>query len=217
MEPVQVILPCLNEAAALPSVLTGLPAGFRPLVVDNGSTDGTAELARRLGAEVVDCVERGYGAACHAGLLAAVAPVIAVMDADGSLAGADLPRLVAPIHRGTADLVIGTRRPVSRRAWPWRLRFANRQLARQLSGRTGIKINDLGPMRAMRREALLELRLRDRRSGYPAETLIGAADAGWRIDQIEIDYAPRIGRSKITGTPWGAARAVRDLRAAIRS
>ncbi|QDP96152.1 glycosyltransferase family 2 protein [Microlunatus elymi] len=217
MEAVQVILPCWNEVAALPSVLASLPAGFTPLVVDNGSDDGSAEMARSLGAVVIDCPERGYGAACDAGLRAATAPVVAVMDADGSLDGADLPRLVAPILGRSADLSICSRRPAGRAAWSWRLRFANRRLAGQLSRRTGIKIIDLGPMRAARREALLDLDLRDRRSGYPAETLIAAADAGWRICQVDVGYAPRIGKSKITGTPLGALRAVQDLRAAIRS
>jgi glycosyltransferase involved in cell wall biosynthesis len=215
MGSVQVILPCLNEAAALPTVLAAIPPDYQPLVVDNGSDDGTAAVAEKLGATVVRCPTRGYGAACHAGLQASVAEVVVVMDADGSLDGNQLPLVVDPVRDGRADLMIGSRRPVDHAAWPWWLRLANAVLARQLSGRTGQRIRDLGPMRAARRKHLLSLGLQDRRNGYPAETLIAAADAGWRIDQVEVDYRPRIWRSKITGTPLGAIRAVRDLRAVL--
>lgn len=213
---VQVILPCLNEAAALPTVLAGLPTDYHALVVDNGSTDDTAAVARRLGATVIDCAQRGYGAACHAGLEAASAPVVAVMDADGTLDSAELPRVAEPVLGGAVDLMIGARQPTSAAAWPWRLRWANRRLAAQLGRRTGVRLVDLGPMRAAPREALLALGLRDRRSGYPAETVIAAADAGWRIEQVSVGYAPRIGRSKVSGTPIGALRAVIDTRGAIR-
>lgn len=217
MESVQVILPCLNEAAALATVIGTIPAGYGVLVVDNGSDDGSAEVARGLGADVIDCPERGYGAACQAGLLAADADLVAVMDADGSLDGAQLPRLINLVQDDAVDLAIGIRRPSSRGAWPWWLRLANAELARELSVRTGRRIRDLGPMRAARRESLLGLGLRDRRSGYPAETVVAAAAARWRIGQVEVDYHPRIGRSKVTGTPVGALRAVRDLRAVLAS
>ncbi|QGN34998.1 glycosyltransferase family 2 protein [Microlunatus sp. Gsoil 973] len=215
MESVQVVLPCLNEAAALPTVLASIPSGYRVLVVDNGSVDATAEVAREFGAAVVSCPTRGYGAACHAGLQAATCDVVVLMDADGSLDGGQLPRVVDPVRDGRADLMIGSRRPVDHAAWPWWLRLANAELARELSIRTGQRIRDLGPMRAARRERLLSLGLQDRRSGYPAETVVAAADAGWWIGQVEVDYRPRIGRSKVTGTPMGAFRAVRDLRAVM--
>ncbi|WP_091528025.1 glycosyltransferase family 2 protein [Microlunatus soli] len=215
-DPVQVILPCLNEAAALPAVLARLPAGYHALVVDNGSTDGSATVARDHGAAVVSCGQRGYGAACHAGLEAATAPLVAVMDADGTLDAAELPRLTAPVLADDADLVIGAREPTDASAWPWRLRWANRRLAGQLRRRTGVPLVDLGPMRVARRDALLTLGLRDRRSGYPAETVINAAAAGWRIEQVPVGYAPRIGRSKVSGTPLGALRAVIDMSGAIR-
>ena len=217
MESVQVILPCLNEADALPAVIGAIPAGYDVLVVDNGSDDGSAQVARGLGAAVVDCPERGYGAACHAGLVASEADIVAVMDADGSLDGAQLPRLVDPVADETVDLAIGVRCPVGQGAWPWWLRLANAELARQLSARTRLRIRDLGPMRVARRESLLALGLRDRRSGYPAETVVAATTAGWRIGQIEVDYHPRVGRSKVTGTPIGALRAVRDLRGVLAS
>jgi glycosyltransferase involved in cell wall biosynthesis len=208
---VDLILPCLNEAAALPWVLTRLPDGVRAVVVDNGSTDGSAEIAAGLGALVVPCDVRGYGAACHAGLEASTAPVVAFLDADASLDPRQLVRVTAPVLSGQIDLMLGRRRPVSRNVWPWHLRLANAELSRRIRRRTGVQLRDLGPMRAARREALLALELRDRRSGYPLETVVKAADADWRIAEVDVDYLPRSGRSKVTGTPLGAARAVLDM------
>jgi glycosyltransferase involved in cell wall biosynthesis len=212
---VEVVLPCLNEAEALPWVLSRLPDGIAAIVVDNGSTDSSASIADRWGARVVRVEQRGYGAACHAGLLAATAPVVAVMDADASLDPQQLSRVVAPVLSGASDLVLGRRVPVSRAAFPWQLRVANRALARRIRRRTGVRIADLGPMRAARRVDLLSLDLVDRRSGYPAETVVRAADAGWRIAEVAVDYLPRRGRSKVTGTPLGVWHAVRDMSAAI--
>jgi glycosyltransferase involved in cell wall biosynthesis len=212
---VDVVLPCLNEAEALPWVLARMPVGMTPLVVDNGSTDGSVAVAERWGARVVHAEQRGYGAACHAGLLAARAPIVVVMDADASLDPRQLPQVVAPVAGGTCDLVLGRRVPTVRGAFPWQLRIANRALARRIRQRTGVRIADLGPVRAARREDLLGLAILDRRSGYPAETLVRAADAGWRISEVPVDYLPRRGRSKVTGTPLGVWRAVRDMSAAI--
>lgn len=213
MSPVEVdlVLPCLNEASALPWVLGRLPAGVRAVVVDNGSTDGSPEIAARLGATVVRCDLRGYGAACHAGLEASTAAVVAFLDADASLDPQQLVRVTAPVLAGQIDLMLGRRRPISGDAWPWHLRVANAELARRIRRRTGVRLRDLGPMRAARREALLGLQLTDRRSGYPLETVVRAADAGWRIAEVDVDYLPRSGRSKVTGTPLGAARAVKDM------
>ena len=207
------MLPCLDEAAALPWVLARMPAGYRPIVVDNGSRDGSPEIAAQLGATVVVAERRGYGAACHAGLLAATAPLVAVMDADASLDPQQLPDLVAPLRSEEADLVVGARRLVSRASQSWSLRVANAEMCRRLRRRTGLPLRDLGPMRAAGRVALLGLDLQDRRSGYPVETVVRAADAGWRVRAVEIDYHPRRGRSKVTGTPLGAWRAVRDMSA----
>ncbi len=208
---VDLVLPCLNEAAALPWVLERLPPGVRAIVVDNGSTDDSAAVAARLGATVVQCEIKGYGAACHAGLEAADADVVAVMDADASLDPRQLVRVTAPVVADRADLIVGRRRPVSRQVWPWHLRLANAELSRRIRRRTGVALHDLGPMRAGRRTALLGLGLTDRRSGYPLETVVRAADAGWRIAEVDVDYLPRSGRSKVTGTPLGAARAVLDM------
>jgi len=206
-----VLLPCLDEADALPWILGRMPTGFRPLVIDNGSRDGSAQLAADLGATVLHAERRGYGAACHAGLVAATAPLIAVMDADASLDPLQLPDLIAPLVRGEADLVVGVRRLTHRRAQPWTLRLANAELARRVRRRTGLSLRDIGPMRAARREALLGLDIQDRRSGYPVETVVRAADAGWRVAAVDTDYLLRRGRSKVTGTPLGAWRAVRDI------
>jgi glycosyltransferase involved in cell wall biosynthesis len=206
-----VILPCLNEASALPWVLQRMPAGFRPIVVDNGSTDGSGGLARSLGATVVREPRPGFGAAAHAGVLAATADLVCFCDCDGSLDPRQLPRLAEPLLAGAADLVLGRRSPTRRDAWPLPARLANRELARRIHDRTGVRLHDLGPMRAAGREALLGLNLTDRRFGYPLEMVLNAAAAGWRIAEVEVAYLPRIGKSKVTGTVRGSVRTVRDM------
>jgi glycosyltransferase involved in cell wall biosynthesis len=218
-----VVLPCLDEAAALPWVLARIPAGYRAIVADNGSTDGSAEVAAALGAVVVHVPQRGFGAAVHAGLvaadrLAAAAgstddDLVCVLDADGSFDPRQLPRVVDPVRAGTTDLMLGRRRPVGRGAWPPHARLGNAFLAWRLNRTAGVAIHDLGPMRAARRSALLGLGLRDRRFGYPLEMVVKAARAGWRIGEVEVDYAPRADgtRSKVTGTVRGTVRTVRDM------
>ncbi|MFF4771365.1 glycosyltransferase family 2 protein [Microtetraspora fusca] len=209
---VDVVLPCLDEAGALPWVIGRLPPGFRAIVVDNGSSDGSAEIARSLGAVVVAEPRRGFGAACRRGLLAATTDVVCFCDCDATLDPRQLPRVAGPVLRGDADLVLGRRRPVARGAWPLPARLANRELARLVRRRTGVRVHDLGPMRAARRAELLALNLADRRSGYALEMLVRAADAGWRVSETDVDYRPRIGRSKVTGTARGYWQAVRDMR-----
>ncbi|MFE2283002.1 glycosyltransferase family 2 protein [Streptomyces sp. NPDC059443] len=208
---VDVVLPCLNEAEALPWVLARIPAGWRALVVDNGSTDGSADLARSLGATVVEESRRGFGAACHAGLLAAEADVVCFCDCDASLDPGLLAGFVASVAAGETDLVLGRRRPQGRGAWPAHARAGNLALARLLRRRTGLRLRDLGPMRAARREGLLGLDLSDRRSGYPLQMVVRAADAGWRIREVDVPYLPRSGKSKVTGTWRGTWQAVRDM------
>ncbi len=210
-----VVLPCLDEAAALPWVLDRIPSGWRAIVVDNGSTDSSADIARGLGAHVVREPRRGFGAACHAGLTAATADVVCFCDCDASLDPALLPSVAGPVLDGAADLVLGRRRPVTRRAWPLHARLANLELARLIRQRTGLRLHDLGPMRAARRESLLALDLTDRRSGYPLQMVVRAADAGWRVAETEVPYRPRTGRSKVTGTWLGTWHAVRDMRAVL--
>lgn len=209
--PVDVVLPCLDEAGALPWVLERIPAGWNAIVADNGSTDDSARVARSLGALVVDARPRGFGAACHAGLLAATAEVVCFLDADASLDPAQLPRVADPVLAGDVDLVLGRRVPTSRAAWPVHARIGNAVLAARLRRRTGYALRDLGPMRAAGRQALLDLEIADRRFGYPLEMVTRAADAGWRVREVPVSYLPRTGRSKVTGTVRGTARAVRDM------
>ena len=211
-----VILPVLNERAAIPWVLERMPEGYAPLVVDNGSTDGSGELAASLGARVVVEPQPGFGAACFAGLTAAESDVVCFMDCDASFDPGDLPRVADPVADGTADLMLGARRPTARGAWPVHARMANRALAFELRRRTHVALRDLGPMRAAPRERLLELGLRDRRFGWPLEMVLRAAAEGWTIREVDVAYHPRDGRSKVTGTMRGTARAARDMTRLLR-
>lgn len=212
---VDVILPVLDEAEALPWVLERMPRGYLPLVVDNGSADGSPELAASLGARVVSEPRRGFGAACHAGLRAARSEVVCFMDCDGSLDPRELPSVAGPVMAGERELMLGARRP-ERGAWPLHARLANRVLALELRRRSGLGLTDLGPMRAAPRRALLGLALRDRRFGYPLEMVLRATAAGWRVGETEVGYRARAGRSKVTGTVGGTARAVTDMARALR-
>ena len=208
-----VVIPVLNEAGALPDLLAAMPPGYTAVVADNGSTDGSGDIARRFGAVVVDQPVRGFGAACWAGLLAAEPEdgVVCFMDGDGSLDPGDLPGIAAPVLAGACDLMLGARRPTVAGAWPVHARLANRFLAFEIGRRTGRRLADIGPMRAARRDGLLALGIEDRRFGWPLEMVLRAAAAGWRIDELPVPYAPRTGTSKVTGTVRGTVRAVRDM------
>jgi glycosyltransferase involved in cell wall biosynthesis len=210
-----VVLPVLDEAEAIPWVLGRMPEGFEPIVVDNGSTDGSAAVAAGLGARVVAEPRRGFGAACFAGLSAATADVVCFMDCDGSLDPAALPAVAGPVGAGTADLVLGAR-VANGAAWPAHARLGNRLIAAGLRRRSGVRLTDLGPMRAARRESLLALGIRDRRFGWPLEMVVRALDAGWRVDEVPVGYRARSGRSKVTGTVGGTVRAVRDMARVLR-
>ncbi|MGI8722045.1 MAG: glycosyltransferase family 2 protein [Geodermatophilaceae bacterium] len=226
---VTVVLPARDEAGALPGVLQRIPAGYRAVVVDNASTDGTASVARRHGAHLVYEATPGYGAAVHAGLLAADTEIVCFLDADGSIDPEQLPAMVALLggapggaestqgpDGGRVDLVVGRRRATGNGAWAWHARAGNAVLAARLRSRTGIPIHDLGSVRVTRRRALLELGVEDRRFGYPIELLVRAARAGWQVREVDVDYAPRTaGRSKVTGSIAGTARALRDFAAAM--
>ncbi len=210
-----VILPALNESAAIEWVLRRMPDGYRPIVVDNGSTDRTAEIAESLGATVVHEPTRGFGSACWAGLEAATADVVCFMDCDASLDPVALPVVVGYVECGEADLVMGSR-IAARGAWPAHARLANRVLALEVRRRTGLRLDDLGPMRAARRDALLALNLRDRRSGWPLEMVLRAREAGWRIRNVPVEYREREGRSKVTGTVRGTMQAINDMGRLLR-
>jgi glycosyltransferase involved in cell wall biosynthesis len=213
---VDVILPCLDEAPALPGVLAAMPPGFRSIVVDNGSVDGSPRVAAALGAVVLHEPRPGYGAAVHAGLLAASADVVCVVDADGSFDPGDLRALVSVVCAGDADLAVGRRVPTGRGVWPWHARAGDAMLAALLR-RRGVPVHDIAAVRAARRSRLLELGVTDRRFGYPLELLLRAGAAGWRIVEVDVSYRRRAPgtRSKVSGSVRGTARAVRDMVAVI--
>lgn len=207
------ILPCRDEGPALRALLPRVPAGFSVIVADNGSTDDTAEVARELGALVVTEPRPGYGAAVHAGLLAATAEHVAFMDGDGSFDPDELLPMLADVVEGRADLAVGRRRPVSRGVWPWHARLGNALIVAWLRRRIGMEAHDIAPMRVCRRDALLALDVQDRRFGYPVELLQKATAAGWRFVEHDVAYHPRaVGtRSKVSGSVRGTARTARDF------
>jgi glycosyltransferase involved in cell wall biosynthesis len=212
---IDVVLPVLNEAEAIPWVLSRMPSGYRPVVVDNGSTDGSGDLAARHGAVVVREDQPGFGSACFAGLRAATSELVCFMDCDGSLDPADLPAVSGPVLAGDAGLVLGARR-AERGAWPLHARLGNRALSWEVRRRTGLSLRDIGPMRAARREPLLGLGIVDRRFGWPLEMVLRAAAAGWPIAEVDVPYLARSGRSKVTGTVRGTARTVLDMSRAFQ-
>jgi glycosyltransferase involved in cell wall biosynthesis len=214
MEPTcTLILPCLNEGQALAGVLADVPDGIHVIVVDNGSTDDTAERARRLGAEVVTEPVLGYGAAVHAGILAARTELVAVMDGDGSFDATDLLPLIDDVLAGRATMAVGRRRPVNRGVWPWHARLGNRAVVALLRHRSDFPVHDIAPIRVCRRQELLDLDVRDRRFGYPVELMQKAVAAGWRITERDVAYHPRAAgtKSKVSGSVVGTIRTARDF------
>jgi glycosyltransferase involved in cell wall biosynthesis len=213
---VTVVIPCRNEAGSLPGVLGSVPPGYRVLVVDNGSDDGTAEVARALGARVVDEPVPGYGAAVQRGVEVAGTPVVCVLDGDGSLDPGELPALVALIEGG-ADLAVGRRVPIRHSGWPLHARVANAVIAARLRRRFGLAVHDIGAVRAARRDTLLALGVEDRRSGYPLELLVRAGRAGLRVEERPVTYRPRTaGRSKVSGSLRGTVVATWDFLKVMR-
>lgn len=209
--PVTVVLPCLNEADSLPAVLADIPAGYTAIVVDNNSTDSTADVARAHGAYVVAEPRPGYGSAVHAGVEAAATPIVAVLDADGSLDPGELPALVDDVELG-ADLAVGRRRAVAGLRWPWHARLGTAAVCWRLRTRYGLQVHDIAPMRVARRDALLSLGVTDRRSGYPLELLVRAAQANWSVTERDVVYGPRTGgTSKVSGSVRGSATAALDF------
>lgn len=212
---VNVIIPALDEEAAIAGVLRGLrAAGFdRIVVVDNGSRDRTACIARAEGAQVVVEPMRGYGAACLAGI-AALAPaagqdIVAFIDADGSDDAEDLRRLVQLVARDEADLALGCRVTGEREpgALPAHARFGNALAGWLIRLRTGYRYRDLGPLRALRYSTLMGLGMKDRNYGWTVEMQLKAARAGLCVRELPVRYHKRVGRSKISGTIAGSARA----------
>ena len=207
------VLPCRDEAPALPALLARIPDEFSVVVVDNGSRDDTAAVAERLGARVVVEPVPGYGSAVHAGLLAATDDLVAVMDGDGSFDPADLLPLLADVSEGRADLAVGRRRPTRRGTWPWHARAGNALVVAWLRRTIGMAAHDIAPMRVARRQAILDLYLQDRRFGYPVELLQAVTRSGWRVVEHDVDYHPRAEgtRSKVSGSVTGTVRTARDF------
>jgi len=207
------VLPCKDEGPALRLLLPRIPDAFGVLVVDNGSTDDTAAVAHELGATVVHEERPGYGAAVHAGVEAASAEYVAVMDGDGSFDPRDLLLLLEEVREDSSDLATGRRRPVSRGVWPWHARAGNVLVLWWLRRRIGLPVRDIAPMRVCRRADLLALDVQDRRFGYPVELLSKAQAAGWRITERDVAYHPRAEgtRSKVSGSVRGTVRAAQDF------
>jgi glycosyltransferase involved in cell wall biosynthesis len=218
---VDVVLPCRDEAAALPALLrclAQLPGEYRAIVVDNGSSDRTAEIAADLGAFVIHEPRPGYGAAVHAGVVAARPGLVAVLDGDGSLDPADLPALVELVAEGAADLAVGRRRPVRAGVWPVHARLGTALVAARLR-RRGVAVRDIAPVRVVDRDRLLALGIQDRRSGYPLELLLRAGAASWRIAERDVNYRPRAAgtHSKVSGSLRGSLVAASDFAAVLRA
>lgn len=213
-----IVIPCRDEAAALPLVLADVPEGFAVVVVDNGSTDGTADVARSLGARVVHEPRPGYGAAVHAGIEAASAEYVAVVDGDDSMVLSDLPPMLAAVRDGHATMAVGRRRPVSQGVWPWHARAGTLVLATWLRRSSGFGIHDLAPMRVCRRDDVLALGIEDRRFGYPLELMVRASAAGWTVVERDIDYRPRAAgtTSKVSGSLRGTTRTIKDFGRVLR-
>jgi glycosyltransferase involved in cell wall biosynthesis len=207
---VAVVIPALNEAASLPGVLADLPDGVRVVVVDNGSTDGTGDVARARGAEVVVEARRGYGSAVQAGLrrLSADPPdVVVILDADHADDPRRIDELVGPIARGEADLALSVRR-AERGALTTAQRVGNRLATALIRWSTGRRYRDLGPFRALSWAAVERLALVDPTWGWNVEMQMKAATRGLRVVEVELPYRKRrAGRSKISGTVTGTLRA----------
>jgi glycosyltransferase involved in cell wall biosynthesis len=211
MPKVTVIIPAVDEEPAIGLVLAEIPpAASEVIVVDNGSRDRTAEVARRAGARVVSEPRRGYGQACLAGIAAAGdADVLVFLDADYSDYPGQLVDVLAPILAGQADLVIGSRR-LGRRvsgSHPWHAVVGTRLCVAAMNLLLGTRATDLGPFRAIRAGALRRLGMRDRDFGWTAEMQAKAALSGLRVQEVPVDYRPRVGRSKVSGTLSGSLRA----------
>lgn len=206
---VSVVIPALNEEESIAVVLEAIPRHLvgEILVVDGGSTDRTASIARRLGARLVDEPRRGYGRACAAGLAAAGQDIVVFLDADGADDASAIEQLITPLLQNAADLVLGSRLMggLARGSMPWHQQLGNRLAAWLFRRLYQLQISDLSPLRAVDRRKLLALGMREMTYGWPTEMIARAAVAGWRIIEIPVTYRRRLGgKSKISGTLRGS-------------
>jgi glycosyltransferase involved in cell wall biosynthesis len=209
---VSVVIPTHNEAQSIGRVLADLPADLvtEVLVVDSNSTDGTPEIAAKLGARVLHEPRRGYGRACLTGLGGASKPDIVIfLDGDYSDRPGELPLLLAPIIEGRADITLGSRlgKQSVRGALPWHQAFGNHLAAVLIRMLYKVDISDLGPFRAARADVLRALALEETTYGWAVEIILKGALGGFRIVEVPVSYYPRIGKSKISGTLRGTVGA----------
>lgn len=205
---ISAVVPALNEALSIERVVEGLRAqpllaSGEVIVVDNGSTDSTGEIARRAGSRVVREERRGYGYACLAGVLAAEeAEVVVLLDGDAADDPDDLPRVLSPLLKGEADLVVGSRvlGTRDRGSMTWQQVFGNKLASFMMRAIYGVRVTDVGPFRAIRREDLLALDMREMTYGWPSEMIVKAARSGYRYKEIPVSYRRRIGVSKVGDT-----------------
>ena len=216
---VSVVIPTFNEAKSIGRVLTDIPETVNEvLVVDSDSSDGTAAIAREMGAKVLREPRRGYGRACLTGLAAANAPdVVVFLDGDYSDRPAEMPLLLEPLRQGVADMVIGSRLAGARTpgAIPWHAVLGNRFAAWLIALLSGVHLTDLGPFRAARYDALIALGLKEYTYGWPVEMIVKGAHRGLRIVEVAVSYHPRIGSSKISGTLRGSVGAAWGILSAV--
>jgi glycosyltransferase involved in cell wall biosynthesis len=212
---VAAVIPALDEAQSIARVVEGLRAQAllvsEIIVVDNGSTDGTGEIARRAGARVVREERQGYGYACLAGVLAADdAEVIVLLDGDAADDPNDLPRVLEPLFAGEADLVVGSRVAVpgsrARGSMTWQQVFGNHLAAFLMRALYGVRVSDVGPFRTIRREDLLALEMREMTYGWPSEMIVKSARAGYRYREVPVSYHRRLGVSKVGHTLVGSLK-----------
>jgi glycosyltransferase involved in cell wall biosynthesis len=208
---IALVIPALDEELAIGPLLDEVDRTVigQVIVGDNGSRDATADVARARGATVVHVAERGYGAACAGALTALAADVdlVVFMDADGSDDPSEIPLLLAPIREGRADLVIGARRDVERGALTPQQRFGNWLATRLIALIYNHRYTDLGPFRAIRRDLLDRIAMRDRRYGWTVEMQVRALQVGARVAEVGVRYRRRVGKSKISGTVTGVIKA----------
>jgi glycosyltransferase involved in cell wall biosynthesis len=209
---VSLIIPALNESESLGCLLaeTGIDNVQQVIVVDNGSSDGTAEIARASGVTVIQEPRQGYGYACSAGSAVAENDLLVFMDADGSFVPAEIPRLVAPLESGAADLVLGSRLMdnLEPGVMPAHQLFGNRLVAWILNRLYGLHLTDLGPYRALPKDLLDSLEMKELTYGWTVEMMVKVAKRGLRIVEAPVSYRPRFaGQSKIGGTLRGTVLA----------